>query len=67
MRDVCRRIAMLLVTMVVVSFLAFAAFSVISGSAAEVMLGTEATPEKVAALEAELGLDRPLLTRYAAC
>lgn len=66
MRDVCRRIAMLLVTMVVVSFLAFAAFSVISGSAAEVMLGTEATPEKVAALEAELGLDRPLLTRYAA-
>jgi peptide/nickel transport system permease protein len=55
---------MLLVTMVVVSFLAFAAFDLIPASPAEMMLGTEATPEKVAELEHALGLDRPLLVRY---
>ena len=64
MKYAARRILMLLVTMVVVSFLAFAAFDLIPASPAEMMLGTEATPEKVAQLEAELGLDRPLLVRY---
>lgn len=64
MKYAARRIAMLLVTMVVVSFLAFAAFDLIPASPAEMMLGTEATPEKVAELEHALGLDRPLLVRY---
>lgn len=64
MKYAAKRIAMLLVTMVVVSFLAFLAFDLIPASPAEIMLGTQATPETVAALEAELGLDRPLLTRY---
>ena len=66
MRYAAKRIAMLLLTMVIVSFLAFAAFSLISGNAAEIMLGTQATPERLAALERELGLDRPLLVRYGA-
>lgn len=66
MRYAAKRIAMLLLTMVIVSFLAFAAFSLISGNAAEIMLGTQATPERLAALEKELGLDRPLLVRYGA-
>ena len=64
MKYAAKRIAMLLITMVVVSFLAFLAFDLIPASPAEIMLGTQATPEMVAALEAELGLDRPLLTRY---
>ena len=64
MKYAAKRIAMLLVPMVVVSFLAFLAFDLIPASPAEIMLGTQATPETVAALEAELGLDRPLLTRY---
>ena len=51
MKYVCKRILMLLVTMVIVSFLAFAAFDLISGSPAEIMLGTQATPERVAELE----------------
>ena len=55
---------MLLVTMVIVSLLAFAAFDLISGSPAEIMLGTQATEERVAELEAELGLDRPFPVRY---
>ena len=64
MKYAAKRIAMLLVTMIIVSFLAFVAFSLVSGSAAEIMLGTQATPEKVAALEKEMGLDRPLMVRY---
>ena len=64
MKYAARRVLMLLVTMVVVSFLAFAAFDISPASPAEMMLGTEATPEKVAALEEALGLNRPLLVRY---
>ena len=64
MKYVCKRILMLLVTMVIVSFLAFAAFDLISGSPAEIMLGTQATPDRVAELEAQMGLDRPFLVRY---
>ena len=50
--------------MLIVSFLTFAAFSLISGDTATAMLGTSATPERLAALRAELGLDRPLLVRH---
>lgn len=64
MKYAVRRIAMLLVTMLVVSFLAFVAFDLISGDPAEIMLGTQATPEALEALRAELGLDRPLPVRY---
>jgi peptide/nickel transport system permease protein len=37
---------------------------VLPGNAAEIMLGTSATPESVAALSAKLGLDRPPVVRY---
>lgn len=43
MKYVCKRILMLLVTMVIVSLWPFAAFELIHGSAAEIMLGTQAT------------------------
>lgn len=65
MKYACRRVLMLLVTMVIVSLLCFAAFDAISGDPATAMLGTSATPEKVAALREQLGLNRPLLVRYA--
>lgn len=65
MKYALRRLSALALTMLLVSFCAFAAFSGISGSAAEAKLGTQATPERVAALRAELGLDRPFLVRYA--
>ena len=44
--------------------LSFAAFSVIPGNAAISKLGTDATPERVAALEASMGLDKPMVVRY---
>ncbi len=64
MKYAVKRIAMLLCTMVVVSFLTFAAFHMISGSAATAKLGTEATAEAVEALEEAMGLHRPFLVRY---
>jgi len=60
-----KRIFMLVITMVIVSFLTFLAFELISGDPAEAMLGTEATPERLAALREELGLNRPFPVRYA--
>lgn len=64
MRYAAKRMMMLLVTMVIVSLLAFVAFDLISGDPATAMLGTEATAERVAALQEELGLNRPLPVRY---
>ncbi len=54
----------MLLTLLVVSFIVFAAFAVIPGDAAVSRLGSNATEESVAALRAEMGLDRPFLERY---
>ena len=59
-----RRVAMLFLTMLLVSLFTFAAFELISGDTATAMLGTEATPERLEALRTELGLDRPMPVRY---
>ena len=64
MLHLLKRLLTLLVTMGVVSFLAFLAFSMISGDVATTMLGTQATPEALDALRTELGLNRPFLVRY---
>ena len=64
MKYVIKRALTLLATMLIVSFLTFAAFALISGDTATARLGTSATPERLAALRAELGLDRPLPVRY---
>jgi peptide/nickel transport system permease protein len=47
-----------------VSVLAFVVLNMIPGSAAQQLLGAEATPEQVHALEHQLGLDRPAPLRY---
>ena len=54
----------LIATLFVVSFLTFAAFSIIPGDTAQIMLGPNASPEQVARLRTELGLDQPLPVRY---
>ena len=64
MKYAAKKIGLMLLTMVIVSFLAFLAFQVIPGDPAVKLLGTEATPERIAALRAEMGLDRPFLERY---
>ncbi len=64
MRYTAKKIGTLLLTMALVSLFVFLAFSLLSGDAAQRMLGTEATPERMEALRAELGLDKPLPARY---
>lgn len=52
-------------TVLLLSFLSFLAFQVIPGDAAQVQLGTNATPEALLELREELGLNDPVLVRYA--
>lgn len=54
----------MLITILLVSLLSFTAFSLISGNAATSMLGTQATPARIAALEKEYGLDKPVIVQY---
>ncbi len=60
-----RRLAGFIATLWVASVLVFAALELLPGSAAQVRLGETASPEAVAALEAQLGLGRPAPQRYA--
>ena len=65
MKYVAKRIGMLLITMLLVSFLTFLAFELVSGDPALTMLGTDATEAQLSALRHELGLDQGLFVRYA--
>lgn len=64
MKYVLKKFLILIITLLIVSLLAFLAFQIIPGDPTTQMLGTEATDEAVAALRAELGLDKPVLVRY---
>ncbi|MCR4558417.1 MAG: ABC transporter permease [Saccharofermentans sp.] len=54
----------LILTLLLVSLLVFAAFSVIPGDTARIMLGPDASEAQVAVLRTQLGLDKPLFVRY---
>ena len=64
MKYIVKKTGTLIITLLIVSFLSFMAFSVIPGDAAKSKLGTEATKEQVEALQHEMGLDKPVLVRY---
>ena len=64
MKYVVRKILTTILTLLAVTFFVFLSFHVISGDPASSMLGTEATPQKVAALREELGLNDPVLVQY---
>lgn len=59
-----RRVIGLLLTLLAVSALVFAVMNVLPGDPAAIMLGTSASPDTLAALRHDLGLDQPLLSRY---
>lgn len=61
-----RRLAGLLITLAVASAVVFTAIEVLPGDPAQVMLGTDARADTLAALRSRLGLDRPAPERYAA-
>ena len=64
MKYTVKKIAGLIITLLIVSMLAFLAFELIPGDPARSILGTEATESKVQALREEMGLNRPLPQRY---
>ncbi len=59
-----RRAASMLVSLAVASVVIFCAIEVVPGDPAQYMLGLNASPDTVAALRAELGLDQQPVTRY---
>ena len=61
---VLRRIAIGFATLIVVSIIVFLATSILPGDVAQIILGQSATPETLAALRAELGMDQPGYVRY---
>lgn len=63
-KTLVKRVLLLLATLLLVTILAFVAFSIIPGDPTSSMLGVEATPEQIAALRAKLGLDLPIWQRY---
>ncbi len=63
-RMVLQRIAIGFATLLVVSVIVFVMTSWLPGDVAQIILGQAATPETLAALRAELGLDQPGYIRY---
>ncbi len=61
---VLRRIAIGFATLIVVSIIVFVMTSVLPGDVAQIILGQSATPETLAALRKELGMDQPGHVRY---
>ena len=61
---VVRRLLLGLVTLFITSVIIFAATQALPGDAARSILGRSATPESLAELRRQLGLDKPVLTQY---
>ncbi len=64
LRLLASRVALALMSLLVVSAVVFAITAVLPGDAAEAQLGQEATPESLAALRHQMGLDVPAAVRY---
>jgi peptide/nickel transport system permease protein len=61
---VLRRLALLVVALFVASVVVFVLLRLLPGDLANVIAGTEATPERVEAIRQRLGLDEPLVLQY---
>lgn len=59
-----RRLGVFVASVVVASLLVFLVASALPGNVAQVVLGVQATPDAVARLEQQFGLDRPWTVRY---
>ena len=64
LKIILQRLALGLLTLLIVSVVIFAAVNLLPGDFAQSILGQGATPEAVASIRADLGLDQPPVTRY---
>jgi peptide/nickel transport system permease protein len=65
LKIILRRLALGILTLLLVSVLVFAATQALPGDTARAILGKSATPERLAALRDQLGLNRPAVAQYA--
>jgi peptide/nickel transport system permease protein len=65
LRLLIRRVTQAVPVVFLVSFITFALMNLLPGSSALVLLGENATPKAMAALNAKLHLNEPFFTRYA--
>ena len=61
---ILQRLALGLLTLLVVSIVIFVAVNLLPGDFAQLILGQGATPESVASIRRDLGLDQPMIVRY---
>ena len=61
---IAKRIGIAMLTLLLVSIAVFSITALLPGDAAQAALGQSATPEMIAALRAQLGLDQPAHLRY---
>ena len=59
------RLALLVVGLVVASVLIFLSLRVLPGDIATLIAGTSSTPQQIAAIRSQLGLDQPLFAQFA--
>ena len=64
-QQVARRIGGFLAALLLASLVIFTAVEVLPGDSAQMILGTEARPDTLAALRHEMGLGQPVTQRYA--
>jgi peptide/nickel transport system permease protein len=62
---ILRRLLFILPVALLVCFMTFMTIHLVPGDPARVLLGEDATPQTVAALDQQLGLDKPLPTQFA--
>jgi peptide/nickel transport system permease protein len=65
LRYFVKKLVTLVVLLLLVSITVFSVLFVLPGDPAQIILGIHATPEALAGLRAELGLDKPFLAQYA--
>jgi peptide/nickel transport system permease protein len=63
-RYILRRLALLVITLLITSVLIFTLTQLLPGDVARLILGREAQPEAIAALREELGLNQPPIQQY---
>lgn len=63
-RIILQRLALGLLTLLVVSIVIFTAVNLLPGDFAQAILGQGATPEAIATIRRDLGLDQPFVLRY---
>lgn len=61
---VLRRLGVGIAVLLLTSILVFAATQALPGDAARAVLGRQATPQQIAELQAQLGLDEPVVSQY---